>query len=85
MEIHVRLYGVLREKLEPEEHGRQVLVLPEGATVAEFLATFDLSGHLHVSVNDEMVEDWQTPLSDGDEVDVFRPTAGGAGTDSVGR
>ncbi|MFN2105102.1 MAG: aldehyde ferredoxin oxidoreductase C-terminal domain-containing protein [Candidatus Promineifilaceae bacterium] len=77
LEIQVRLFGVLREKLSPDDHGQAVLKVPEGTTVADVLASFDISGHFHVSVNEDMVEDWQTPLKDGDEVDVFRPSAGG--------
>lgn len=81
MEIHVRLYGVLREKLDPEEHGRAVLQVPEGTTINDILARYDLSGHFHVSVNEDVIEDWQMPLHDSDQVDVFRPSAGGSGKD----
>jgi molybdopterin converting factor small subunit len=77
MEIHVRLYGVLREKLPANEHGRAVLELPDGATVSDVLSELDVTGHFHVSVNEEMVEDRQTELRDGDQVDVLPPTAGG--------
>jgi hypothetical protein len=42
------------------------------------MADFDITGHLHVSINEEVIEDWQTLLHDGDEVDVFRSAAGGA-------
>ena len=77
MEVHVRLYGVLREKLPADDHGRAVLDVPGGTTVADILTRFDISGHFHVSVNEEIVEDWQTLLHDGDQVDVLPPTAGG--------
>ena len=77
LEIQLRLYGVLRDKLPPDDHGQAVLKVPEGTTIADVLAKFDISGHFHVSINEDMVEDWQTPLKNGDEVDVFRPSAGG--------
>jgi molybdopterin converting factor small subunit len=78
MEIHVRFYGVLREKMPAEDHGRAVLELPDGATVADVLATYGVTGHFHVSINEEMVDDRQTELQDGDQVDVLPPTAGGS-------
>ena len=77
MEIHVRLYGVLREKLPAEDHGRTMLELPEGATVDDVLTRLGVTGHFHVSVNEEMVDDRETVLRDGDQVDVLPPTAGG--------
>ena len=77
MEIHVRLYGVLREKLEPENHGQIILDLPEGTTIADVLTRFGITGHVHVSVNEDMEEDRQTVLHDGDQVDVLPPSAGG--------
>lgn len=77
MEIHVRFYGVLREKMEAGEHGRAVLDLPAGTTVADILTRFNIDGHVHVSVNEEMAEDRQTTLNDGDLVDVLPPSAGG--------
>ena len=77
MEIHVRLFGVLRENLEPVKHGRIVLDLPEGTTIADILSRFDITGHVHVSVNEEMEADQQTALHDGDRVDILPPSAGG--------
>lgn len=77
MQLHVRLYGVLRDQLPAEDHGRLLLEVPQGATINDVLAELDISGHLHISVNEDMVEDWQTELQDGDHVDVFRPSAGG--------
>ena len=77
MEINVRLYGVLREKMDPEEHGRAVLQVPEGTTINDILARYDLRGHFHVSVNEDVIEDWHSSLHVGDQVDVSasRPAA----------
>jgi molybdopterin converting factor small subunit len=77
MEIHVRLYGVLREKLAPESHGQIVVDLPEGTTIADILTRFEVAGHVHVSVNEDMEADRQAPLHDGDQVDILPPSAGG--------
>jgi aldehyde:ferredoxin oxidoreductase len=79
LEIHVRLFGILRDKLPAEDHGRLILNVPQGTTIADILTRLDLSGHFHVSVNEEMVDDRQIVLNDGDKVDVLPPTAGGQG------
>ena len=71
MEIHVRLFGIFREKLPPENHGRTVLNLPENTTIADMISRLDLHGHFHVSVNEEMIEDRQRILHDGDQVDIL--------------
>ena len=84
IEIHVRLYGVFREKLPSDKHGRTVLTVAEDATIADILQSLNLDGHFHVSVNDVMVEDRQIPLHDGDELDVLPPSAGGSGNSEAG-
>ena len=77
MKVHVHLNGILRDKLPPEDHGRVVLDVPEGTTITEVLANLNLSGHLHVFVNEKMEKAWETPLQDGDNVEVSH--AGTAG------
>ncbi len=77
--IHVRLLGMLRDKLPREAKGRASLELPDGATVADLLAQLELRGHLQVAINDTIVENEDTPLRSGDQVEIFRPAAGGAG------
>jgi sulfur carrier protein ThiS len=51
--------------------------VPEGSTIADLLAELDVAGHMHISVNEDLVEDWETKLHDGDRLELFPPTAGG--------
>lgn len=78
MQVHVKLFGPLREHLPlGAKGGRAVIELPEGATVdtlAEQMGFGDLS--CVVMVNDEQVHRGMT-LHAGDHVSVFPPLAGG--------
>ncbi len=83
MRIKVRYFAVARERVGREE---ETLDLPEGATVASALdllgerhpAIAALRGHLAAAVNQEMVRP-DAALSDGDELALIPPVAGGAG------
>ena len=77
MKIKVRLHGALRDKLPPETKGRIVLDVPEETAVAHIPALFKLKTHIQIAVNDEIIENLETHLHDGDEIDIFRPAAGG--------
>lgn len=77
MEIHLRLYGALRDRLPAEKRGRDVLAVTEGTTLADVLTSLNLDGRIRVSVNGSLVEDWEITLNDGDEITVFRSAAGG--------
>ena len=83
MKIHVRYFAVVRERVRRET---EELELPAGATAATAL---DALGERHesvralrrwirVAVNQEAVAE-SAPLSDGDELAVLPPVAGGAG------
>ncbi|HXG11226.1 MAG TPA: MoaD/ThiS family protein [Gemmataceae bacterium] len=79
MQIRVKLMGSLRSKLPPEAKGTALLDLEPGAVVAAALEKLGISGgqvHL-VMVNGSMEPDRQRPLTDGDELTVFPPVAGG--------
>ena len=77
MKVSVRLHGILRDRLAPELKGRTTLNLPEGSSIQSLLDQLRLDGYLHASVNEEIVENFDSPLNNGDAVDLFRPSAGG--------
>jgi molybdopterin converting factor small subunit len=80
MTIRVKLMASLRSKLPPgSQLGTAQLQLDEGATVTTLLDQLGIAGgHVHlVMVNGEMEPDRQRRLTDGDEVVVFPPVAGG--------
>ncbi|MCP4429139.1 MAG: MoaD/ThiS family protein [Chloroflexi bacterium] len=78
MQIHIRLHGALRDKLPANAKGQAILEFEEGAAVTAVLSHLSLRGHLQVAVNQEIVDNWNILLHDGDWVEVFRPTAGGS-------
>ena len=75
--VQVRLHGALRDKLPPQSKGQTVLDLPEDADVSAVLNQLSLRRHIQVAINEEIVDDLETVLSDGDKLDIFRPAAGG--------
>ena len=77
--VHVRLYGILRDRLPPEAGGETTLTLKGDASVADVAAWLRQMGvkmALEFAVNGEVV-DGDRPLSDGDRVEIFSPVAGG--------
>lgn len=77
MRIDVRLHGILRDRLAREARGRAAVDLPDGATLADLLAEFDLSGDVTVFVNGEVVSEPGRALREGDQVQMFRAIGGG--------
>ena len=83
MQIQVRYFAVLRERLRTDG---QSLELPDGADVAAALDALSaehdsiagLCGRFQTAVNMEMVPP-DTELSDGDELALIPPVAGGSG------
>lgn len=78
--IHVRLHGALRDKLPPENKGRTTLTLSEGATITAVLEQLALKSYFEVALNDEIVDNQDTALQEGDRLEIFRPASGGKGT-----
>ena len=72
--IHVRLYGILREKLPPT--GRAVLSLPPGSTISDVIDRLAITGNVQTAVNGQ-IKPLDTILADGDTVEIFRAAAGG--------
>jgi molybdopterin converting factor small subunit len=80
MTIRVKLMASLRSKLPPgSQLGTAQLDIEEGASVAAVLDRLGIAGgHVHlVMVNGEMEPDRQRRLTEGDELVVFPPVAGG--------
>lgn len=83
MEIHVKLHGILRDRLPDEARGRLTLTLEEGARLqdlTERLTGLGVQGPYEIAVDGEVTEDQNLPLTAGVTVDVFRPAAGGHST-----
>jgi molybdopterin converting factor small subunit len=77
MIIHVHLHGALRDKLPPAAKGKAALEMGEDTAVSAILSHFSLRGHIQVAINQEITDNWDTILQDGDRVELFRPAAGG--------
>lgn len=81
MQIRVRYFAVLRERVGSDE---ETIELPDGSTVATAVDTLGdkhdavrkLSGKFQTAVNQAMVPN-TTALSDGDELALIPPVAGG--------
>ena len=78
IEIHIRLHGALRDKLPTEDKGRTTLTLNDGTTVTAVLEQLSLLRRIEVAINDEIVDNQDIILQDGDRVEIFRPVAGGS-------
>ena len=79
IEIHIHLHGALRDKLPAQAKGRTTLSLPDNTTLTAVLEQLSLHRHIEVAINDEIVDNQEIPLQDGDRVELFRPAAGGSG------
>ena len=77
IDIHIRLYGLLRDRLPAEARGRTRLSLPGGSTVQDVLQRLEIRRLVSFTVNGEVELQESHPLSDGDKVEIFRPSAGG--------
>jgi sulfur carrier protein ThiS len=82
IEIHVRLYSILREKLPAEARGRTTLQLEEPVTLDDLLRRLDIERRVVISVNGKHEADRSRLLRDQDEVKVFSSVGGGARTPS---
>ncbi|MFQ5420761.1 MAG: MoaD/ThiS family protein, partial [Anaerolineae bacterium] len=69
MRVQIRFHGILRDKLPAELKGRTAVSLPDDAAIQDLLDFFGITGHIQTAVNDDLIDDWQTPLKTGDQVD----------------
>lgn len=80
MRVQVRLFATLRKYL-PAGHTGDVLTieLPESATAADAVAQLGIPpDHARMIVIGRTQIPFETPLADGQEINVFPPLAGGA-------
>ena len=77
MQIQLKLYSILREKLPPDAKGRAVLELDEGATLEDLLDKLDIHNRVVISVNDQHETDSSRRLINGDQVKIFSSISGG--------
>jgi molybdopterin converting factor small subunit len=79
MKVSVRLIGSYRKLFPPETKGSSIEVeIPRGTTVAGLLSQFavPLTDDSVIVVNGLSV-DWESQLTEGDEVSAFSAMAGG--------
>ena len=77
IQIHVRLHGTLREILPAETNGRTTMSFPERTQISAVLEELSIHRHIQVAVNDEIEDNLDKTLQDGDHLEIFRPSAGG--------
>ena len=77
MEIHLRLYSILREKLPSESKGQAILKLDGGASLQDLLDKFEISRKIVISLNGTHELDMSRQLQDGDRVKIFSSFSGG--------
>ena len=84
IQIEVRLFGGLRDKLPNAARGRSDFEIHEGASVVDLLDTLDIQSELAAMllVNGEQITRdrgvrAQRQLEPGDVVSIFPPLAGG--------
>jgi sulfur carrier protein ThiS len=77
LEVQVRLYSILREKLPAEARGRATLQLEEGTTVAAIIEQFEIERRVVVGVNGAYERDHSRPVQHGDKVTIFSAVSGG--------
>lgn len=85
MMVRVTLHAILRKFLPPDaiDH-TAVLELPDGATVADAIARLGIPAkHASMLVSGDDYLKPETPLRDGQQVNIFPPIAGGRGVGTL--
>ncbi|MFN2159554.1 MAG: MoaD/ThiS family protein [Anaerolineales bacterium] len=77
MQIHLKLYSILREKLPPDAKGRAVIDLDEGATLEDLLEKLKIHSRVVISVNNKHETNQSRLLKNGDQVKIFSSISGG--------
>ncbi len=80
MQINLKLFATLRKKLPPgSSMGKATLDLADNATINDLIQHLDIPLELAqmVLVNGEQTREFEQALTDGDQVSIFPPVAGG--------
>ncbi len=76
--VRVKLFAALRRFLPPGSEQGVSLTLPEGSTVGDVLKALQIPpDHAGMLVSNDAHVGASTPLSDGQELSIFPPLAGG--------
>lgn len=77
MQIKIKLYSILRDKLPSNKNGETTLEMGVNSSLQDLLDKLDINRHVVISVNDEHQSEFHQPLKDGDYVRVFTIIGGG--------
>ena len=77
MDVHLRLFSILREKLSPESKDQAVLRLDRGGSLQDLLDKFEISRKVVISMNGTHELDMSRRLQDSDRVKIFSSISGG--------
>ncbi len=77
MQIRIVLYSLLRYKLAKETKGRLTLDMPENSSIQDVLDYLMIDPPINVSINNQIIENYDNPLAEDCEIHLFRPTGGG--------
>ena len=80
MQVSIKLFATLRKKLPKGSMGKATLDLADQATINDLIHQLDIPLDLAqmVLVNGEQTREFDQALTDGDQVSIFPPVAGGA-------
>lgn len=78
MRIEVRLFATLRRCTPEHPDGRQLLELPEGATVGEAADRLGVArAEIHLAMVNGIGVDLERRMTEGDRLGLFPPVGGG--------
>lgn len=77
MHIHVKLHGILRDKLPVEQKGKTDIELQDGNSIADLFTHLGISRRVEIAINEEIEIDTTYVLVDGDQVHLFTAIGGG--------
>lgn len=77
MHIHVKLHGILRDKLPVEQKGKTDIELQDGNSIADLFSHLGISRRVEIAINEEIEIDTTHVLVDGDQVHLFTAIGGG--------
>ena len=79
MQVNIKLFANLRKKLPKGSMGKATIDLADQATINDLIQHLDIPFDLAqmVLVNGEQTREFDEALSDGDQVSIFPPVAGG--------
>jgi len=77
LQIRIVLYSLLRYKLAKETKGRLTLDMPENSSIQDVLDYLMIDPPINISINNQIIENYDNPLAVDCEIHLFRPTGGG--------